>query len=300
MPLVNEIGPIARAFGNILAAEPVSHGALTVIPLLAPMMSEPAWLTLVEAGDRVRITEVDEAGAVSQLKVANTADQAATPPRRRGAGRRQAKPRPQHHGARGGDVGADHSRELRRARALGLSRASLHAGRRLSLRLGAPEEGGLGDPLGSCRPRAPVRSGRRLGRARVEDRRASRGEPDRGDARLLRAVRGGDGRGAARAGAGAWTGGRARVPVRPLGGHGSPGWAEPLRPGLAASLRRVRGGCDRQEARRSPHPSPSAVLARLPRCPVEAVTRPVGLGAEYRLAGRTAGAALVADDRVAH
>ena len=46
-------------------------------------------------------------------------------------------------------------------------------------------------------------------------------------------------------------------------------------------------------------PSPSAVLRRLLRCPVEA-TQPVGLGAEYRLAGRTAGAALVADDRLAH
>jgi hypothetical protein len=30
------------------------------------------------------------------------------------------------------------------------------------------------------------------------------------------------------------------------------------------------------------------------------MTRPVGLGTEYRLAGKTAGAALVADDRVAH
>ena len=76
MPHVAEIGPIARALGNILAAEPLRHGALTVVPMLAPMLSEPRWLTLGEAGDRVRITEVDEAGAVPQLKVVNLTDQA--------------------------------------------------------------------------------------------------------------------------------------------------------------------------------------------------------------------------------
>jgi hypothetical protein len=65
MPVVNEIGPIARAFGNILAAEPVSHGALTVIPMLAPMLSEPRWLTLIEAGDKVRITSRRGGGAPS-------------------------------------------------------------------------------------------------------------------------------------------------------------------------------------------------------------------------------------------
>ena len=75
MPLVADIGPIARTLGNILAGEPLSHGALTVVPMLAPMLSEPEWLTLAEAGDRVRVTEVDEAGAVPQLKVANLAEQ---------------------------------------------------------------------------------------------------------------------------------------------------------------------------------------------------------------------------------
>jgi len=47
-------------------------------------------------------------------------------------------------------------------------------------------------------------------------------------------------------------------------------------------------------------PSPSAVLRRLSGCPVEA-GQAVGLGTEYRLTGqRTVGAALIADDRVAH
>lgn len=47
-------------------------------------------------------------------------------------------------------------------------------------------------------------------------------------------------------------------------------------------------------------PGPGAVLRRLSACPVEA-TPAVGLGTEYRLTGETtAGAALIADDRVAH
>ena len=73
IPNVAAIEPIARVLGSILVGTPLSHGALTVVPLLAPMLSEPEWLTLAEAGDRVRITEVDEAGAVPRLKVANLA-----------------------------------------------------------------------------------------------------------------------------------------------------------------------------------------------------------------------------------
>lgn len=75
MPLMAEIGEIARMLGNVLTAEPVSHGALTVVPVLAPMRPEPPWLTLAETDDRVRVTEVDEAGAVPHLKVANLAEQ---------------------------------------------------------------------------------------------------------------------------------------------------------------------------------------------------------------------------------
>ena len=39
------------------------------------MLSEPPWLTIAEAGDRVRITEVDEAGVIPRLTVANMAEQ---------------------------------------------------------------------------------------------------------------------------------------------------------------------------------------------------------------------------------
>lgn len=44
------------------------------IPILAPMQAEPEWLTLAEAGDRVRITEVDDEGSVPELRVANLGD----------------------------------------------------------------------------------------------------------------------------------------------------------------------------------------------------------------------------------
>ena len=76
MPTIADVAPIAKTLGNILTAEPRSHGALTVIPLLAPLMAEPAWLTLAEAGDRVRVTEVSESGSVPMLRVENLADQA--------------------------------------------------------------------------------------------------------------------------------------------------------------------------------------------------------------------------------
>ncbi len=63
-----------KTLGSILAGRPQSHGALTVIPILAPMQAEPEWLTLAEAGDRVPITEVGEEGSVPDLKVANQGD----------------------------------------------------------------------------------------------------------------------------------------------------------------------------------------------------------------------------------
>jgi ARG/rhodanese/phosphatase superfamily protein len=69
-----DVGPIAKTLGNILTGEPRSHGALTMVPLLAPMLSEPDWLTLAEDDAGVRITEVSEAGSVPNLTVTNLAD----------------------------------------------------------------------------------------------------------------------------------------------------------------------------------------------------------------------------------
>jgi len=74
MPTVADVESIAKTLGSILAGKPQHHGALTVIPILAPMQAEPEWLTLAEAGDRVRITEVDDEGSVPELRVANLGD----------------------------------------------------------------------------------------------------------------------------------------------------------------------------------------------------------------------------------
>jgi len=74
MPELNEVPEVAQLLATILTGEPVTHGALAVIPLLAPNLDDPDWLTLDEAGDRARVTEVSKAGSVSFLQVANGAD----------------------------------------------------------------------------------------------------------------------------------------------------------------------------------------------------------------------------------
>jgi hypothetical protein len=74
MPTLNEVPEVAKLLGSILTSEPVTHGALAVVPLLAPNLDDPDWLTLEEAGARARVTEVSEAGSVPFLKVANGAD----------------------------------------------------------------------------------------------------------------------------------------------------------------------------------------------------------------------------------
>ena len=74
MPELKEVPEVAKLLATILTGEPVTHGALAVIPLLAPNLDDPDWLTLEEAGDRARVTEVSEAGSVPFLQVANGAD----------------------------------------------------------------------------------------------------------------------------------------------------------------------------------------------------------------------------------
>ena len=71
MPTVADVEIIVKTLDSILAGKPQRHGALTVIPILAPMQTEPEWLTLAEVGDHVRITGVDEEGSVPELRVAN-------------------------------------------------------------------------------------------------------------------------------------------------------------------------------------------------------------------------------------
>lgn len=69
MPLVADVEPLASTLARLRPAEPLSHGALTVVPLLGPPGEEPDWLTLAEAGAGARLTEVSEAGAVPELRV---------------------------------------------------------------------------------------------------------------------------------------------------------------------------------------------------------------------------------------
>jgi hypothetical protein len=74
MPTLNEVPEVAQLLATILTGEPVTHGALAVIPLLAPNLDDPDWLTLEEAGARARVTEVSETGSVPFLQVVNGAD----------------------------------------------------------------------------------------------------------------------------------------------------------------------------------------------------------------------------------
>src|SRR5947209_1766826 len=54
MQTLASVAPISSLLEALEVGEPLSHGALTVIPLLAPREAEPDWLTLAEAGRRRR------------------------------------------------------------------------------------------------------------------------------------------------------------------------------------------------------------------------------------------------------
>jgi len=41
MPTLHEVPEVAQLLASVRAAEPVTHGALTVIPLLAPNLDDP-------------------------------------------------------------------------------------------------------------------------------------------------------------------------------------------------------------------------------------------------------------------
>ncbi len=64
MQTLASVAPISALLEALEVGEPLSHGALTVIPLLAPREAEPDWLTLAEAGAAVTITEVSADGEV--------------------------------------------------------------------------------------------------------------------------------------------------------------------------------------------------------------------------------------------
>ena len=74
MQTLGSIPAVSVLLEALEVGEPLSHGALTVIPLLAPGEAEPDWLTLAEAGAAVTIGEVSAAGEVPALSVVNDAD----------------------------------------------------------------------------------------------------------------------------------------------------------------------------------------------------------------------------------
>ena len=73
MQTLASVTPISALLEALEVGEPLSHGALTVIPLLAPRQAEPDWLTLAEAGAAVTITEVSAGGEVPTLSLLNDA-----------------------------------------------------------------------------------------------------------------------------------------------------------------------------------------------------------------------------------
>jgi hypothetical protein len=300
MPTLTEIDPIAKMLGNILAGEPVTHGALTLIPILAPLLAEPAWLTLTEAGDRVRVTEVSEAGSVPTPQVTNTADQPLLlldgeelvgAKQNRilnmtvlvAAGATVAIPvscveqgrwayRSRHFAA--GDVALFAS--LRARKAAWVTR-SVRAGRGHMADQGGIWDGvavrvaahGVASPTGAMRDFY------------------GKYEQDLGAARQTLAPR------LRQIGALVYVSGR-WAGLDLLAGPGLFARAWPrLCAGYAADAIGRKAG-------NRLAPSPQAVLELIAACPAEPAPS-IGLGTEYRLAGQQAhGAALVADDRVAH
>lgn len=74
MTTIADVAPLAQFLRTLALGEPRTHGALVVVPLLDGDHPDPGWLTLDQAGASVAITEVDAAGSVPTLKLANAAD----------------------------------------------------------------------------------------------------------------------------------------------------------------------------------------------------------------------------------
>src|SRR5260370_31362235 len=58
MQTLASVAPISALLEALEVGEPLSHGALTVIPLLAPKEADPDWFTLAEAGAGLTITQI--------------------------------------------------------------------------------------------------------------------------------------------------------------------------------------------------------------------------------------------------
>jgi hypothetical protein len=300
MPIVADVEPISRLLGNLVPGEPLAHGALTAIPLMGPLLAEPGWLTLAEAGERARITEVSEEGRIPELRVTNAADQ----PLLLLDGEELVGARQNRVLNTTVLVGAhseltvpvscvEQGRWSYRDRQFSGGDASLYASIRRrksedvgrSIRAGqghVSDQGAIWSELAArtrehqvASPTGAMRDFYAQHQAEMAAARAALA-PGTGQVGVLVYL------------SGRWVGGD----VLASPGLFARAW-ERLCPGYAA---------DALGARAAAHlkPRPPALLRRLETCPVEPV-RGVGLGTEYRLTGlRTTGAALVSDDRVAH
>src|SRR2546428_4089608 len=94
MQTLASIAPISALIETLEVGEPLSHGALTVIPLLAPKEAEPDWLTLVEAGAAATITEGTARGGVATPSPLQHARRPLLPPDGGGRVRAQQNPPP--------------------------------------------------------------------------------------------------------------------------------------------------------------------------------------------------------------
>ncbi len=297
---IADVAPLAKTLGNIVTGEPRSHGALTVIPLLAPLLAEPTWLTLAEAGDRVRLTEMSESGSVPELTVENRADrplllidgeELVGAKQNRvlnttvlvAAGATVTIPvscvEQGRWSYRGRDFKSSDSTlfaSLRRQKAEAVTR---------SARAGHGHRSDQGDVWEALSARA-AEHGVASPTGAMRDFYHRYDEEIAGAREALAATPG-------QVGAAVYLGGR-WVGLELLAG---PGLFERTWPRLCAGYAADAVG-QRRRARMTP--SVSRLLATLPGCPAE-VVRAVGLGTEYRLGGdRTAGAALVVDDSVVH
>lgn len=300
MPLIADIAPIARALAPLQPGESIAHGALAVVPLLGPALAEPDWITLGEAGDLARVTEVDDAGAVPVLKVANAADQPlllVDGEELVGAKQNRVLNTTVLVGAR--TVATipvscvERGRWRYRGRTLSSSESSLYASLRRSkaawvtrsIREGrghASDQGSVWAMLASKAAEHGVESPTGAMRdvyARFEDDLA-------GACRTVAAAAGQVG--AIVYVAGRWVG----TDVAPTAGVFARIWPRLCAGYAAEALGRA--------PRRRRVPNPLAVLRRITSSPLEPAPA-IALGTEYRLVGReAAGAVLVAGDRLVH
>ena len=300
MPTLADIAPLQQTLAAILAGGPRSHHALTVVPILAPMQAEPAWLTLAEAGDRVRITEVSEGGSVPDLRVANLGD----------------VPLLLLDGEQ--LVGAKQNRILNMtvlvaARSeVRIPVSCVEQGRwRYQSRRSAPSDFSLYASL-RAKKSAWVSRSLREGRGHAADQQGVwEGLADVAQAHQIRSTTG--------AMHDFYTRyeqeiAQAREALQPIPGQvGALAYVAGCWAGLdllagprlfATAWPRLCAGYAADALRRAPGkrqvPAPRALLKMLAACPVEPAPA-VGLGAEYRLAGaKLTGATLVAEERVAH